>query len=120
MKLSYIELRGEQHPLCYNLYAVEEICDAFGSLDEMRTAIESEDKGQQVSAIGKLLRCLLDGGRAYCDEMEIALPRAVKNPAALIDVTDPDTVRAIFSTINSDKKTEIEAISKNVEATLDK
>ena len=115
MRLKYITLRDEQHPLCYNLSAVEEICEEFGSLDAMREAVS--DGSGQLTAIGKLLRCLLAGGRAYCQEMEIELPRPIRNPAALIDVTDPDTVRAIFSTINEDKKTTVEAQSKKEEAT---
>lgn len=118
MRLKYITLRGEQHPLCYNLYAVEEICDEFGSLEAMKDAIGDGSSGQ-LSAIGKLLRCLLDGGRAYCQEMEMELPRPVKNPSALIDVTDPETVRAIFSTVNGDQTTTVEAQGKKEEATPD-
>lgn len=117
MKLVYITLRGEQHPLCYNLTAVEEICEEFGSLDGMTEAINSGEQGVQVLALGKVLRCLLDGGRAYCKEMEMDLPRPVRNPSALIDITSPETVKAIFASVNAGKEAEVEAYSKNVEAT---
>lgn len=119
MKLTHITLRGEQHPLCYNLLAVEELCEEFGSLDEMNKAINSESQREQISAIGKVLRCLMDGGRAYCKEMEIDLPKPVRNPSALIDITSPETVRAIFASIGDGKKSEVEVISKNAEATQD-
>ena len=119
MNLSYISLRGERHPLCYNLLAVEEICDEFGSLDGMSEAINSNDQGKMISAVGKVLKALMDGGRAYCQEMDIELPRPIRNPSALIDVTDPETVKAVFTTITAGKETTVEATPKNAEATQD-
>lgn len=113
MKLTYITLRGEQHPLCYNLYAIEKMCDEFGGLDEMSNAVSSDNTGEQIRAVGKVLKILLDGGRAYCAEMAIDVPPAIKNPSAVIDVSSPEMVKAIFSTINGDKETEIEVAGKN-------
>ncbi len=119
MKLTYIELRGEQHPLCYNLYAIEEMCDEFGDLDAMSAKMNSKKKGEQISAIAKVLEILLDGGREYCKEMGIEIPPRVNNPAALIDATSPEAVRAIFTAIKNDKQTEIEVASKNAVAAQD-
>lgn len=118
VKVSFIELRpGEQHPMCWNLLAINEVCDEFGSLDEMQKIVDEKDIGKSAGAIGKLLRCLLDGGRAYYEEMDMPLPKRVKVPEALIDIRDPETIRTIFGVMQSDKKTEIEVVSKNVEAT---
>lgn len=120
MKLTYITLRGEQHPLCYNLYAIERMCDEFGGLEEMSAAVSSEKTGEQVRAVGKVLKILMDGGRAYCAEMAIDMPKPIANPAALIDVTSPETVQAIFSAIGGGKETEIEVASKNAATTQGK
>lgn len=114
MNISYIELRGDQHPLCYNLYAIEQICEEFGGLDKMQEAM---DGGNQAVAVGKVLKILLASGRAYCEEMGIDLPKAVKNPSALIDITAPETVKAVFSAITSGKKTDVEVQTKNAEPT---
>lgn len=117
MKLTYIELKGEKHPLCYNLYAIEELCDVFGDLDAMTAAMNSAKQNVQIKAISSVLRALMDGGRAYCTETGIDMPKEIKNPSALIDITSPESVAAIFSAINSDSKTEIEVASKNVNPT---
>lgn len=116
MKITYIELKGNQHPLCYNLYAIEEICDEFGSPEDMADKMNSGNRSEQLRTITKVLKILMDGGRAYCKEMGIELPEKIENPAALIDATSPEAVQAIFSAIKRDKETEIEVISKNVEA----
>lgn len=113
MKLTYITLRGEQHPLCYNLYAIERMCDEFGGLDEMSDAVSSDNTGEQIRAVGKVLKILLDGGRAYCAEMAIDMPPAIANPSAVIDASSPEAIKAIFSAINGDKETEIEVQGKN-------
>jgi len=117
MKLTYITLRGEQHPLCYNLYAIEELCDEFGGLDKMADAMNSDSQAEQIRAIGTVLRILMDGGREYCREMGIELPKPIKNPTALIDASSPETITAIFSAIQTDKKQEVEV--KNAVTTQD-
>lgn len=110
MEVKYIELRGEKHPLCYNLYAIERICDEFGDIDTM---IESMNGKDNVRSIGKMLKILMEAGREYCREMGMEMPKPIANPSALIDIRDPETIRAIFSTINDHSERSVEVTGKN-------
>lgn len=110
MKLSYIQLGGEKHPVCFSLSAIEAIEDEFGSLDKMRDGLT---KGS-IKAINTVLEIMLNAGRAYCIGMGIELPEKMKcRPSDLIDVTDTDIVKDIFSVINDDSERTVEVRSKN-------
>lgn len=105
MKLHYITLKGEEHPLCYNLQAAAELIDEFGGLDAWQAALNGANN---VMAIAKTLKILLNGGRAYCEEMGISMPQPVKNAAAVIDISSPEAVKAIFGAIASDTDREVQ------------
>ena len=117
MNINYIELRGEKHPLCYNLYAIERICDEFGDIEAMSRMVSSDKQTDQIRAVSKLLKILMEGGREYCREMGMELPKEVKNPSALIDIASPETIKAVFGAINGNSARTVEATSKNAEAT---
>lgn len=110
MKLSYVQLGGEKHPVCFSLSAIESIEDEFGSLDTMRDGLA---KGS-VKAINTVLEIMLEAGRAYCLGMGMDCPPKLRcRPADLIDVTDTDVVKDIFAVISGDSERSVEVRSKN-------
>lgn len=118
MKISYIELLGQKHPMCFSLTAATEMDEAFGRLDSMTDRIREGSLVQQAEAINKAVEILLKAGRIYASACGMELPEPLPcAPADLIDVTDGAAVRAIFSTISGDTEREVKAVSKNAEAT---
>lgn len=110
MKLSYVQLGGEKHPVCFSLSAIEEIEDEFGSLDQMREDLTNG----KIKAINTVLEIMLNAGRAYCVGMGMECPPRLKcRPADLIDVTDSDVVKDIFAVIGGDSERTVEVRSKN-------
>lgn len=110
MRLKYIELAGEKHPMCFSLSAVEQICDEFGSMDGMTNSLASDDVLAKLKATDRVLDIMLSAGRKYCEVMKIDLPAPLPcRPADLIDVTDPSAIQAIFETIKNDNEREVEA-----------
>ena len=120
MRTTYIELLGEKHPLCFSLSAIEEICDEFGSVEEMQNILfNDEDTSGRLRAIGKLLNILIKAGRRYFNLIGEPLPKEIKgNVADLIDISDPDAVTKVFEAIASDSEREVEAQpTKNADPT---
>ena len=110
MKLSYVQLGGEKHPVCFSLSAIEAIEDEFGSLDTMRDELS---KGS-IRAINSVLEIMMNAGRAYCVGMGMDCPPKLKcRPADLIDITDNDVVKDIFAAISGDSERTVEVRSKN-------
>lgn len=117
MKISYIELLGEKHPLCYSLSAYEEINDTFGSSEAMTEQLKYND----FSAVDKILGIFLRAGRRYCEAAGEKLPKEITcRIADVIDMRDPDAIGAIFGAIANGGKREVdtlEAASKNADPT---
>lgn len=102
--------------MCFSLSAIEEICDAFGSIEDMQTAIDSDNTAAKLSAVGKLLNILIKAGRRYGQLTGMELPKEIKgNVADLIDIMDPDAIAKIFEAITNGSEREIEVRSKNAE-----
>lgn len=116
MKVGYIELAGEKHPLCFSLSATEEICEQFGDLSGMAKALDSEELVPRIHAIDSVLTILMKAGRNYCDVMGQELPPPL--PCRLADVLgvfDKDAIAAIRETIDSGKARTVEAQPKKDE-----
>lgn len=110
MKLSYVQLGGEKHPVCFSLSAIEAIEDEFGSLDKMRDSLTAGS----IRAINSVLEIMLDAGRAYCVGMGLDCPPKLKcRPADLIDISDTDIVHDLFAVISGDTERSVEVRSKN-------
>lgn len=119
MKVTYIELLGERHPLCFSLSAIEDICDTFGSVEDMQTLLfDDTNTSAKLKTVGKLLDILVKAGRRYFKLAGKELPPEIKgNLADLIDISDPGSITKVFEAINGDAEREIEARpSKNAEA----
>lgn len=116
MKIGYIELAGEKHPLCFSLSATEEICEKFGSLDGMGKALEEDDFKTRIGNIDSILTILMKGGRRYCEVMgqELPLPLPCR-PADVLGVFDKDAIAAIRETISRDSARTVEAKPKKAD-----
>lgn len=118
MKVSYIELLGKKHPMCFSLTAAAEMDEAFGGIESMAGQIQEGSLTQKMRAIDKALHILMKAGRIYVSASGAELPEPIPcSPADLIDVTDGMAVQAIFSVIANDTEREVETVQKNVEAT---
>ena len=118
MRVSYIELLGEQHPMCFSLAASEELSEKFGSLEKMQKEMGSKDISKIAKAFDTILTVLLKAGRIYVSAAGGELPKELPcRPADLIDVTDGEAVKAIFTAISADTSREVEAKGKNARAT---
>ena len=122
MRVSYIDLLGEKHPLCFSLSATEEIVEEFGGTEQMADAITGEDALSKLRAVDKVLDILMRAGRRYCAAAGLEMPESPLGcrPADVMDVTDPSAVEAIFSTISGDSRRTITAAPKNAVLTQGK
>lgn len=120
MKVSYIELGGRKHPLCFSLSASAKLSDHFGDLDKMQKELSKKDIGTVARAADIILSVLMEAGRKYAKYIGEELPPALEcSPADLIDVTDPEAIKAIFAAISGDTERNVEVQSKNADAKQD-
>lgn len=117
MKLSYIELLGEKHPLCFSLAASEKLIREFGSLGKMAEKLESGDLAETARAVDNILSILMEAGRIYCNAIGENLPSELPcRPADVIDIRDGSAISAIFESIRSDTERTVEVEEKNGKA----
>lgn len=117
MRVSTIELLGKKYPMCFSLTAATEIEDAFGSWKNLMEQIESGGLVQQARVISQILEIMLKAGRIYASASGMEVPETLPcAPADLIDVTDGEVIRSIFSTMTGDTEREVETVSPNGEA----
>lgn len=110
MKVSYITIAGEKHPVCFSLSAIEDIEEEFGSLDAMQKALGAGT----VRAVNRVLEIMLKAGRAYCAGMGIECPPPLKcRPGDLIDVHDNAIIADIFSAMTDGSERAVETKGKN-------
>ena len=118
MKISYIELLGQKHPMCMSLAAAERIDEEFGSMDAMLDELHCGEVKRVARAADKVIQILMQAGRVYASAMgETPPPPIPCRPADLIAVSDRESLQAIFSTMNDDTKREVETEGKNAGAT---
>lgn len=121
MKVTYIELLGERHPLCFSLAASEALDEAFGGLDKMTEALSGGSLSQIAKAADTVLQILMKAGRVYCGARGDTLPPPLTcRPADLLDVRDGSTVRLILAAISGDSEREVEAAPKKDGAARDR
>lgn len=118
MRISYIELLGQKHPMCFSLAASERVDEEFGGLEAFLAEVQSEDTLRITRAADKMISILMAAGRTYVAALGDELPPPIPcRPADLIGVGDKETIRAIFSTVREDTGREVEVESKNAPAT---
>ncbi len=119
MKVNYIKLLGRDYPLCFSLTASQELSDAFGGLDKMTKELTGKDMGKMVKAVNITLTALMKAGRIYCEAVGQECPEPLPcSPCDVIDMTDPESIKAIFAAINGDSERTVE--TKNAKATRGK
>lgn len=113
MKITYLELLGEKHPLCCSLTATAELEEAFGSLEQMAEALTRGGIRARMETVNQTLEILMRAGRVYVQAEGGALPEPLPcAPSDLMDVTDGEAIKAIFSTISGDTRREVETEPK--------
>ena len=116
MKIGYIELAGEKHPLCFSRSATEEICKAFVDLDGMAKALDSKNFETRVNAVDSVLTILMKAGRRYCEVIGEELPPSLPcRPADVLGVFDKEAIEAIHETIGNGKARTVEAKPKKAD-----
>ena len=120
MRVTYLELLGQKHPMCFSVTASAELDHAFGGLENMSKRMTDGSLAQKVGAINTALEILLKAGRVYASAAGLDVPPPLPcEPGDLMDVTDGNAVNTIFSAISGSAGREVEIESKNVGATRD-
>lgn len=120
MRVNYIELLGEKHPLCFSLAASEELSEQFGDLNKMSGELTSKDAKRVAQAVDKVLNALLKAGRIYASAMGHELPKPIPcRPADLLDVRDSNSMKVIMEAMTADTKREVQT-EGNAGATQDR
>lgn len=120
MNVTYIELAGKKHPLCFSLAVSEKLDEAFGGLEKMQDELDSKSISRISKAVDVVLTALIDAGRVYmtaCGEGETLPPRLNCRPVDLLDVRDQKVIATVLAAIKGDNAREVEAVTKNGEAT---
>lgn len=118
MKIGYLELMGQKHPMCFSYSAAAELEEAFGSLEGMEAQVFDDKLTVCVPATNTLLEVLMKAGRIYARAMGEELPAPLPcRPVDLIPANDKKAISAVFATISGDAKREVEVKAKNAPAT---
>lgn len=118
MKVTYIELLGKHHPLCFSLAASEKLDEIFGGLECMQEELACGEVHRVAKAADTILQVLMHAGRIYLSACGEPLPDPIPcRPADLIDITDKASISAIWSAIKNDTAQEVQTEQKNAEAT---
>lgn len=71
MRTAEIEINGEKHLLCFNLWALIECTERYGSLSGIGTALSEGTVGKTAKESLWLLETLMKAGAMYAEEMGI-------------------------------------------------
>lgn len=63
MRVTYLELLGQKHPMCFSLAASAELDRAFGGLENMSARFQDGGLAQRAEAINTAMKALLKAGR---------------------------------------------------------
>lgn len=113
MKVSYVELLGQKHPLCFSIGAYEEIGEIYGTMDNMQAEIAADDMVRAAKATEQVLQLLLKAGRSRAKTCGEELPEPISYRIGdLIDIRDgrnliigcmkADTERKVRTTGNAE------------------
>lgn len=121
MRTSIIEINGEKHLLCFNLWALEECTERFGTLSGMYDAMTKGTTKENLFNALWVLETLQKGGKLYSDEMGIENVEPISaEKMRIVCGADffVDLKSKIVSAVNSGMSTNVKAEdSKNVETT---
>lgn len=69
MRTIEIEINGKKHLLCFNLWALVEVTERYGSLAGIHPALTEGSVAQTTKEALWLLETLMKAGKMYADEM---------------------------------------------------
>lgn len=118
MRTQYLDLAGRKYPIRLTLTAAKELTERFGGIDKIGDALGG-DVSRNVDSVNDLLTTLLRAGRVYAAACGEQLPPELEcAPADLIDLSDISAViGTVAAAMSDDASREVEAVSKNGEAT---
>lgn len=121
MRVSTIEINGEKHLLCFNLWALSECIERFGSLSGMSEALTKGKSNENINAALWVLETLQRGGKLYSDAMGIDNAEPISAEKMLIVCGADffvDLRSKVIGAVNSGMSTNVKVEgSKNVETT---
>lgn len=118
MRVTYITLLGQQHPLCFSLAAYEEVLTTFGSMESLYATLTSGNLVEIIHGLDKLLPILMRAGRLYASAIGEQIPPELKcRPSDVLDAADPTALGCALSAIKAGTTRTVETVSKNGEAT---
>lgn len=117
MRLHYLELLGQKHPMCFSAAAAEALDEHFSGLDKLVSALTGRQVGIRTRALDKVLSELLRAGRTYaCAMGEDVPPPLPCRPAELVGAADTEVILAVLETIREDSDRRVRT-QGNAEAT---
>ena len=69
MKTAEIEINGTKHLLCFNLYAVKQCCERYGSFAGIWEALSKENEAERIEESLWIMETMMKGGAMYAKEM---------------------------------------------------
>ena len=121
MKTTSIEINGKRYLLCFSLRVIRSCTERYKIIEEIGSAIDSEDKLQNVYESVWIIAEMMKAGERYAKLNGLDAPEALSEDVLLdvFDVRDAALlVEKIQETILAGKAAEIEAeYPKNAEAT---
>lgn len=119
MRTVSVEIGGEKRVLCYSLRVIKAIEEAFGGETEMRAKLTA-GTGQSVDTICWLMNQLMESGKRYADKAGLPCPEPM-SADDMLDCYDLSDLYAMQKTIqdalSAGMRQDVEATSKNAEAT---
>lgn len=124
MRTSVIEINGEKHLLCFNLYALKACSERYGSFAGISEALKKAEEAERMDEVLWLLETLMKGGEVYAKTMHMdnAEPLSAEHMLAVCDAGffKGLTVK-IIAVINDGMNAAVEVqSSKNGETTQEK
>lgn len=117
MRIKYINILGQEHPLCYSLRASAELGEIFEELEREKAKGVKITKARIAIYSGKMLDVLLKAGRVYGKLAGLELPPPLPcSTVDLIDATDLASLALVNECIRDGSKREV-VTEGNAEAT---
>ena len=113
MLINYIELAGEEHPICFSAEAMEMIEDEFGGMQEWSEKLQS---GTVVKTYNKTIEIFLNAGRDRMITEGKECPPPLKGKvSSLMGMDDLQAAMGkVMECVSADSERTVEVRSKNV------
>lgn len=122
MKILKRRVCGEERVLCYSLRVSKAVTERFGS-GGLREGLKDGDTAKTLDAVIWLLVLMMKAGKRYADKNGMSCPEP-PDEEDMLDDYGMDDLQELFGLANeamaSGAEQEVEAESKNAEATQDR